>query len=161
MQVHVGFPNGNMLLKHDEPLDLGRGKFSIEDMQVSRQHMRIVFSNTTETVVVKSLSQSNPSFVWRKDSKTPITLREGDVEQLYDGDQVSLLHNNFFLKVSITRLTSPGKKRKAAAIERTDTVPAIKRKLTQTPSFEEQNSPKKQRGAFDRLYLVFLYSNSI
>lgn len=149
MQVHIHFPSGVMQLRHDEPLEIGRGKFGISDMQVSRQHLQIIFSNTTETVIVKCLSRSNPSFVWRKeDDKKPITLRADEKEQLFNGDKISLLVNKFFLKISIEKLLSPGRKRKF--LDRSETIinqapPIFGQSLQQTPSFEEP-CLKKQKG---------------
>lgn len=145
MDVRVHFPQGSCKLNHDESLEIGRGKYGITDMQVSRVHLQITFSKTAESVVVKSLSKTNPSFLWRKGENIKITLRTDEKEILEDGDRVSLLADNYFLQISIKN--DVGRKRKRP-LERSETIVVDNNqplKLKETPSFEKPKTKKQKR----------------
>lgn len=137
MRVAVRFPQGETTLTHDEPLELGRGSYGITDPSVSRKHLQILFSKTAETVIVKCLSRSNPTYVWRKGESNPIILHTDEKKTLKDGDRISLLRDSFYLGISITTTKTLGKRNRD--FERSDTI------ISKSPSFESPK-PKRQRG---------------
>ena len=171
MRASVLFPKGGAKdLVHDQALELGRGKFGITDPKISSKHLHIVFSNTTETVVAKSLSRVNPSYYWPKGEPQYIPFGPEKCVTLHDGDQVSLLPNKFALTIRI----STANEQSHGDLESSGTVPdsislssistTSKRRLSTTYSFEKEaetpkTPPKRRKGKFlfcDRLPFSFL-----
>ena len=154
MEVGVQFPSGVKRLAHDDPLILGRGLYGINNQMISRQHTKIIFSNTTETVIVKAISAHNPTFVWKYGEKEPITLLPGEKEEVSNNDRISLLQKEFFLTILVKKKQDQGIRRSVEGdtLQASDTFidhstsSRKRKKLNTTPSFEKEKPPLKRQG---------------
>jgi len=111
MQAWLRFPQGgDMELKSNQPVVLGRGKYGISDNRISREHLRVTFSETTSSILAQNLSSVNPVYIWKKgatepqklDARIPTPSQDVPVESstvLRNKDRISLLIDAFFIEI--------------------------------------------------------------